>query len=386
MSDTEQLEYPKNVSEHNSQNGISIPNQQDRADTTESPEPGLKRPQLEHVLPQKPQIIQRFLNTEGHSWYIDPVPDVNLTLKTIYLGKFPREAGSVTPVMLVGDPGKVMHCNSNWLADAFNSVEKDRAYHRAFASCILLKRQDEEWTPSEGDLKILRERGCKTLVGVETSTRVAGRRQDGIYCVIGDSLHRVFRLFPDPQWAFMCGIVHEQKDLTLHDVSDLGYEDVGWISKFPPGEKQFHKLNDPRIPIPYNYNFSLHWSDRKPPLDGVTIAVKDVFDIEGFPTTASSRAYASHRGDAKSTASVVDTLISFGATIVGKTKTTQFASGENAADWVDFQCPFNPRGDGSFEPYCSSTGAAAAVAAYDWIDAAIGTDSKFSDIYSRLVV
>ena len=62
--------------------------------------------------------------------------------------------------------------------------------------------------------------------------------------------------------------------------------------------------------------------------------------------------------------------------IVGKAKTVQFASGEKPRDWLDFQCSFNARGDGYLDPGCSSTGSAAAVGAYSWIDIAIGTDSE----------
>jgi hypothetical protein len=47
-------------------------------------------------------------------------------------------------------------------------------------------------------------------------------------------------------------------------------------------------------------------------------------------------------------------------------------------DWVDSQCSFNCRGDGYQDPGISSTGSAAALAAYEWLDVAIGTDSKVS--------
>ena len=113
------------------------------------------------------------------------------------------------------------------------------------------------------------------------------------------------------------------------------------------------------------------------PLNGKRIAVKDIFDISGVPTIAGSRSYELYIGDATATASSIKDLIDLGAVIVGKTKTTQFASGEFARDWVDFQCPFNPRGDGYFETGCSSAGSAVGVAAYEWLDYTIGSDSEF---------
>ena len=63
--------------------------------------------------------------------------------------------------------------------------------------------------------------------------------------------------------------------------------------------------------------------------------------------------------------------------IVGKTKTTQFADSEwPTGDWVDYHAPFNPVADGYQGTSGSSAGSAAAVAAYPWLDFAIGTDSK----------
>lgn len=57
-------------------------------------------------------------------------------------------------------------------------------------------------------------------------------------------------------------------------------------------------------------------------------------------------------------------------------KNTQFANGEKAtADWVDYHSPWSPRGDGYQDPAGSSSGAGASVAAYDWIDLGVGSDT-----------
>lgn len=44
-------------------------------------------------------------------------------------------------------------------------------------------------------------------------------------------------------------------------------------------------------------------------------------------------------------------------------------------DWIDWQCSFNPRGDGYQSPPISSAGSAAAVAGYKWVDFAISTNT-----------
>ena len=51
---------------------------------------------------------------------------------------------------------------------------------------------------------------------------------------------------------------------------------------------------------------------------------------------------------------------------------------------VDYQAPFNPRGDGYLIAGGSSGGNAAAIAAYDWLDLALCSDSKSITLLKRL--
>lgn len=318
-------------------------------------------------------LLQRIFEVDGSSWYVDPVPDVDVVIKKTHLGDFSCDADTHLPVMLL-DGERFSDNNPEWITETFRDIQDDRTFHDAFGSCVFLKNSGrEDLQVADQDIESLRQQGCHTIVEVKTSEREdAIHRKDGIYCMVGMSLHRVFRLFDDPYGAFVCGIVHDQKDPSHYNSRDRIHSDDMLLR----GVKRFHKLSDPRIPVPHHQNAVYQRCMAQALLKGKTIAIKDVFDIAGFPTTVSSKAYASLYGDAETTASLIDELTSAGAIIVGKTKTSQFASGENAIDWNDFQCPFNPRGDASFEPCCSSTGSAAAVAAYDWIDAAIGTDSK----------
>jgi hypothetical protein len=52
-----------------------------------------------------------------------------------------------------------------------------------------------------------------------------------------------------------------------------------------------------------------------------------------------------------------------------------FANWEEPLEYIDYQAPWNPRGDRYQSTGGSSSGSAAALAAYDWLDIAIGTDS-----------
>ncbi|KAF9888830.1 hypothetical protein FE257_008199 [Aspergillus nanangensis] len=116
--------------------------------------------------------------------------------------------------------------------------------------------------------------------------------------------------------------------------------------------------------------------DSSKPLAGVRIGVKDIFDVAGVKTSSGSRAYYDMYPPANSTAPAIQRLLDAGAVLVGKMKTSQFANGEWAtADWVDYHAPFNPRGDGYQDPGSSSSGPAAGVASYDWLDLTIGADT-----------
>lgn len=61
------------------------------------------------------------------------------------------------------------------------------------------------------------------------------------------------------------------------------------------------------------------------PLHGIPFAVKDLYDVTGLPTTASSRARAGHRAERDS--ALVARLRESGAVLLGKTHTHEFAYG-----------------------------------------------------------
>lgn len=81
---------------------------------------------------------------------------------------------------------------------------------------------------------------------------------------------------------------------------------------------------------------------------------------------------------AQESAGVVQRLVDGGHHIVGLTKLSSMAAREEPPDAVDFQAAFNPRGDGYQSPAGSSSGSAAAVASYGWLDCALGTDTSGS--------
>lgn len=115
------------------------------------------------------------------------------------------------------------------------------------------------------------------------------------------------------------------------------------------------------------------------PLAGMRVGVKDVLDLKGVRTGNGNRAFAQCYPPANHSTDFIDLMIKQGAIFVGKTKTVEFAGEQEVvADWVDYSYPFNPRGDYYLGATGSSTGSAAAIATYPWLDVALGTDGKFT--------
>lgn len=119
-------------------------------------------------------------------------------------------------------------------------------------------------------------------------------------------------------------------------------------------------------------------ADASDSLEKYRVAVKDAFDLRGVKTSLCSKAYHSLSPPATSNAAAIADLIERGVQVLGKTKLSSFLSREEPSEAVDYQTAWNPRGDGYQGPGGSSSGSAAAVAAYDWLDIGIGTDSEFA--------
>lgn len=98
--------------------------------------------------------------------------------------------------------------------------------------------------------------------------------------------------------------------------------------------------------------------------------------MKGLRNTMENAAFYDIDEPATATSSIIQTLMDGGASIIGMSKLSSFAGREEPSESVDYQLPFNPRGEGYQSPAGSSNGAAVAVASYDWVDVGIGTDSE----------
>ncbi|KAF9000300.1 amidase signature domain-containing protein [Cyathus striatus] len=179
-----------------------------------------------------------------------------------------------------------------------------------------------------------------------------------------DRLHepvsrRVYRLFEDEYDAFLFGLIPNG---------------TGWLrtnielpSKHKEGPVSY-------IPVPSKLSFL----SSTLPLAGTRFALKDIYDIAEIPTAAGSIAYQHSQPLPNATAPSVTKLLSLGAVMVGKTRTSQFAHGANPWEFYDFSYSWNPRGDGYHTASSSSSGSACAIAGYSWLDFTVGSDTRGS--------
>ncbi|KAF5020221.1 hypothetical protein F66182_7786 [Fusarium sp. NRRL 66182] len=173
----------------------------------------------------------------------------------------------------------------------------------------------------------------------------------------GEMLHlsKVLRLYPDTYRTFVVGIYDSGAGYRA-----LPYSGSGWGLPLIPVPSRLYSVEDDR------------------PLAGQRVGVKDIYDLEGIQTTAGSLAYTSIHQAAGQTAPALQRIIDMGGVVVGKQKTAQFASPESPWDWNDNFYPRNPRGDTFLSCSGSSSGGGCSVAAYDWLDFAVGTDTGLS--------
>jgi Asp-tRNA(Asn)/Glu-tRNA(Gln) amidotransferase A subunit family amidase len=128
------------------------------------------------------------------------------------------------------------------------------------------------------------------------------------------------------------------------------HEPIIW--SFVPEPRRFERLKRDLLHL-----MNAHPNNKKPPLFGVPVGVKDIFHVKGLPTRAASSVpsdvLVSSSGCDESVA--VTQLKAAGALILGKTVTTEFA-------WFGPGPTRNPH-DPHHTPGGSSSGSAAAVAA-----------------------
>jgi Asp-tRNA(Asn)/Glu-tRNA(Gln) amidotransferase A subunit family amidase len=121
--------------------------------------------------------------------------------------------------------------------------------------------------------------------------------------------------------------------------------------------------NNLRVTVPPR-SYSHYKQTPDKPFCGARIALKDIFDIEGFKTTLCNRAWTDYQSPKTETAPSIQQLQELGAVIVGKTRLNAMVVREETMECVEFLAPYNPRGDRYQTSSRSSSGSCAALSAY----------------------
>ncbi|CAG8953378.1 hypothetical protein HYFRA_00010125 [Hymenoscyphus fraxineus] len=224
--------------------------------------------------------------------------------------------------------------DEGWLKSELNRMDaEDDVFNLGFATVILFNCDAGQLNITPDAETYLKSLGMSWFESVHFTTKVSS----GPYIWHLGHIFKVWRLYTDPNGAFIQPVIQSSTEI------DRCYYD-------PPTPEK--------------------------PLSGLRLAIKEIYDLKGVRTGCSVRDFLNLYPPLDESAFSIQKLIDHGAIVVGKTKTTQFASGEGSMDWVDYQCSFNPRGDGYQDTSMSSVGSAAGLASYDWIDSTLGTDSK----------
>ncbi|KAF2676238.1 amidase signature enzyme [Lentithecium fluviatile CBS 122367] len=246
---------------------------------------------------------------------------------------------------------------SGWLERSIKGhLQSDDVLRREFLEHIVVTGTTDPRCDWEIETNIVSQTwGTKSVrSAAEVEPIVAGP-----YLVSAGLPWQILRLFHDSQKAFLVALYPSNED--------------GGAYRSIPVMKSESDISSVAIPS--------RLAVRKPtlePLGNFRVAVKDAFDIKGIRTSLGCRAYSELYPPPHATAPAIQCLIDRGARLTGKTKMSMFLSREEPAEAVDVESAWNPRGDGYQGPGGSSSGSAAAVAAYDWLDIGIGTDTNGS--------
>ncbi|KAI1129070.1 putative amidase [Nemania abortiva] len=265
---------------------------------------------------------------------------------------------SWTPAVLlsVQDPGFGLE-HAQKALDDFS--RRDDVFSVDFSSTLIL--QSGQDVNIFGVAARLVESGIFRTIYISEQDHKHTSLPSGPYFIQGQSIHQAWKLYDDDFDAFVIPTI---------------VDDVFNPESFSVLQAVSQKGSFRSIAVPSRLYSS---PSKEKPLAGARVGIKDNYDLKGIRTTMMNRAYNELYPPRTSTADYAAKLIELGAVIVGKTKMSAFASAEEPTDqWIDYHCPFNPRGDQYQTPSCSSTGAGASLAGYSWLDHSIGSDTSGS--------
>ncbi|PWY85828.1 amidase signature enzyme [Aspergillus sclerotioniger CBS 115572] len=271
-------------------------------------------------------------------------------------------SGLVTYLHVSKDKTLDANALEDWRASL---LAKDDVFHVDFLQHIIIGGACSSEVHLTEDVQDLFQGWNTTKITYEPQLDIAS----GPYYIQKGILYSVWKVYEDCQLAFLQATwPSSQGDGTLFKTISAGSDYRGHGIAVPA---RSYSIKWPSISTQIE-------DDSDSVLRGMRVSVKDNVHINGTRTTLGNRAYLETYPAQEHNAEVVSRLIKAGAHIVGKNHLSCLAMMEHPTQSADFQAPFNPRGDGYLLTGGSSTGSAAAVAAYDWLDTSICSDTTGS--------
>lgn len=248
--------------------------------------------------------------------------------------------------------------------------EVDDVFHIRFLEVILFRGGDQEHCPLSTDARALLQgfgmRWYQFLDG-----QVGKQPHPGPCVILNGALHEVLRLYADTHAAFFQATRYS---IACYRSSSVDIEHRGRSTLEALGDN--HGQVSIAVPSRLHSHIS-HKISHRLPLSGIRVGVKDNFDLKGTKTSLCSRSYLQVYPKKKNSATCLQKLlVDLGVSIIGKTKLCAFAQWEEPTEAIEYTSPWSPRADGFQSSGGSSNGSGVAVAAYDWLDITIGSDSK----------
>ncbi|KAK8018782.1 amidase signature enzyme [Apiospora marii] len=284
---------------------------------------------------------------------------------------YPRKKAIASSLVTViaSPPGHSVADIKDWVKPTIQHFEEcDDVFRPEFLEGLIVistSQKDKFWEPR--NCYLLGPKVRTSWVHV-TRSRSHYQLKPGPYYLHNGYLWPVSRLYEDTQKCFLA---------TFKPTISIG---DGFTQLPVSGATEFETQGvaiPSRIGVPEDVN-KLGLSQKR-------IAVKDVYRLRGMRTSLCNKDYYRLSRPSGETAMAVQLLADAGCQIVGLTKLSSMIAREEPSEAVDFPTAFNPRGDGYQSPAGSSSGSAAAVASYDWIDCALGTDTSGSGRRPALV-
>ncbi|KAK7932511.1 amidase signature enzyme [Apiospora marii] len=259
--------------------------------------------------------------------------------------------------------------SDDWIISEIQHFEKyDDVFRPEFLQgLVIVSNSQEDLFIERDDFDILGSTVKTDWIYITQRDSHLNQLKAGPHHLYHDRLRAASRLYDDTQYCFLTTFQPQataDEDLKQLRVAATRYQTLG-------------------VAVPSRLARSDNGN--KTGLSQMRIAVKDLFHLRGLKTSLCNKDYYRLCPPAQSTATVIQRLADAGGQILGLTKLSSMIAREEPLEAVDFQTPFNPRGDGYQSPAGSSSGSAAAVASYDWLDCAIGTDTSGSGRRPALV-